>query len=80
MICPHCGMEIEERRKYTRRKRRRLPNGFGQISEIKGRNLVKPFRAMVTIDKDAYGKPIAKLLEPEAYFKTYNEAYEALLE
>lgn len=80
MICPHCGMEIEEKRKYTRRKRRRLPNGFGQISEIKGRNLVKPFRAMVTIDKDAYGKPIAKLLEPEAYFKTYNEAYEALLE
>ena len=63
----------------TKRKRMRLPNGFGQISEIKGRRLRKPFRAMVTVGKTETGKPICKLLKPEAYFKTYNEAYEALV-
>lgn len=30
----------------------KLPNGFGQISEIKTGNLYKPFRAMVTVGKD----------------------------
>jgi len=60
-------------------RRRRLPNGFGQISEIKGQNLRKPFRAMVTVGKKENGRPICKMLKPEAYFATYNEAYEALL-
>ena len=60
------------------KKRMRLPNGFGQISEIKGRRLRKPFRAMVTVGKTDTGKPICKLLKPVAYFRTYNEAYEAL--
>lgn len=60
-------------------RRRRLPNGFGQISEIKGQNLRKPFRAMVTVGKNENGRPICKMLKPEAYFATYNEAYEALL-
>lgn len=62
-----------------KRKRMRLPNGFGQISEIKGRRLRKPFRAMVTVGKTDEGKPIVKLLKPESYFRTYNEAYEALI-
>lgn len=61
-------------------KRMRLPNGFGQITELKGRNLRKPFRAMVTVGKNDVGKPICKLLKPEAYFRTYNEAYAALME
>ena len=61
------------------RKRMRLPNGFGRITKIKGR-LRKPYRAMVTVGKDEYGKPIGKLLKPQAYFETYNEAYAALLE
>lgn len=60
-------------------KRMRLPNGFGQISEIKGRRLRKPFRAMVTVGVNDQGKPICKLLKPESYFKTYNEAYTALV-
>ena len=81
--CPHCGYPlISDNKKSTRRKsnkRRRLPNGFGQISELKGMNLRKPFRAMVTIGKTIEGKPICKLLQPVAYFTTYNEAYEALL-
>ena len=62
-----------------KRKRMRLPNGFGQISEIKNKPLRKPFRAMVTVGKTESGRPICKLLKPVAYFKTYNEAYEALL-
>ena len=61
------------------RKRMRLPNGFGRITKIKGR-LRKPYRAMVTVGKDENGKPIGKLLKPQAYFDTYNEAYAALLE
>ena len=83
--CPHCGYPLNANviQKNSRRnitKRRRLPNGFGQISEIKGRNLRKPFRAMVTIGKTSTGKPIPKLLKPQAYFASYNEAYEALVE
>lgn len=81
--CPHCGYPFEQdpKPKYKRSsKRMRLPNGFGQISEIKGRNLRKPFRAMVTTGKDANGRPICKMLKPEAYFETYNDAYAALVE
>lgn len=61
-------------------KRMRLPNGFGQISEIKNARLRSPFRAMVTVGKTDTGKPICKLLKPQAYFRTYNEAYQALME
>lgn len=62
------------------RKRMRLPNGFGQISEIKNKRLRNPFRVMVTVGTNELGKPICKLLKPKAYFKTYNEAYQALME
>lgn len=60
-------------------KRMRLPNGFGQITELKNQRLRKPFRVMVTVGKDEHGKPICKLLKPQAYFKSYNEAYAALV-
>lgn len=85
LACPHCGcpmaQNIKPMRTRTRHnKHRRLPNGFGQISEIKNRNLRKPFRAMVTVGKEENGRPICKLLKPEAYFETYNEAYAALVE
>lgn len=77
--CPHCGYPLkpDAKPKSSRKpnKRRRLPNGFGQISEIKGRNLRNPFRAMVTVGKDKNGKPICKPLKPESYFPTYNDAY-----
>lgn len=84
LYCPHCGYIIND--SYTpkapkkKNKRRRLPNGFGQISEIKGRNLRKPFRAMVTVGHTSTGRPISKLLKPESSFSTYNEAYQALVE
>jgi integrase len=83
LSCPHCGYPMTEtkpRLKRAKNKRRRLPNGFGQISEIKGRNLRKPFRAMVTVAKSETGKPICKPLKPESYFETYNDAYAALVE
>lgn len=84
ILCPHCGFPMQPNAvgKYTRKKKGRpkLPNGFGQISEIKNRNLRNRFRVMVTVGKTSEGKPISKLLKPNAYFKTYNEAYEALVE
>lgn len=84
IFCPHCGYPLKEssikRARRKPNKRKRLPNGFGQISELKGINLRKPFRAMVTTGKTDEGKPICKLLQPVAYFETYNDAYTALLE
>ncbi len=80
--CPKCGypLIITFKRKYTKEKRLKLPNGFGQISEIKNRNLQNPFRAMVTVDKTVDGRPICKILKPTGYFKTYNDAFSALLD
>ncbi len=85
IMCPHCGYPLKETAKAQRprnksNKRRRLPNGFGQISEIKNRNLRNPFRAMVTVGKTPEGRPICKPLKPESYFPTYNDAYQALVE
>lgn len=57
---------------------KKLPNGFGQISKIKG--LKNPYRAMITVGKDINGRPISRMLQPKSYFKTYKEAYEALVE
>ena len=82
--CPHCGYPmkptVKRKPRAKNNKRRRLPNGFGQISEIKNRNLRNPFRAMVTVGKTQDGKPICKPLKPESYFPTYNDAYAALVE
>lgn len=57
----------------------RLPNGFGQITKLKSKRLRNPYRAMVTVGKTPEGRPICKLLKPQAYFPTYNDAYAALL-
>lgn len=82
--CPHCGYPFKTdpniRKPRKPNKRRRLPNGFGQITEIKNRNLRNPFRAMVTVGKNENGRPICKPLKPNAFFPTYNDAYAALLE
>ena len=84
LSCPHCGYPMvsgdKQKRHPRQNRRKRLPNGFGQITEIKGKSLRKPFRAMVTVGKTAEGKPICRLLKPESYFETYNDAYTALLE
>lgn len=85
LSCPHCGFPLQPDAKNRKprnknNKRRRLPNGFGQISEIKNRNLRNPFRAMVSVGKTDKGRPICKPLKPESYFPTYNDAYMALVE
>ena len=84
ITCPHCGYPIKTNKKTSTNKhgnkRKRLPNGFGQITEIKDYNLRKRFRVMVTVGKTSTGKIISKLLKPEAYFETYNDAYAALVE
>lgn len=84
ITCPHCGYplkpDVVRTRSYTSRKKR-LPNGFGQISRINNKKLRNPYRAMVTVGKNPdTGRPISRLLKPNAYFATYNEAYAALLE
>lgn len=81
--CPHCGYPMKPEKiksSFRSKRRRRLPNGFGQISEIKGRFLRKPFRAMVTVGVLPNGRPKTTILKPDGYFATYNEAYEALME
>ena len=79
-MCPHCGFPAgkKTKRRNNSGKHVRLPNGFGQITKVKG-NLRNPYRAMVTIDKSPEGKCICKILKPKGYFKTYNEAYKALI-
>lgn len=81
VTCPQCGFPIMRatKPKTNTKKRMRLPNGFGRISEIKGRNLRKPFRVRVTVGVNEFGRPIAADLKPESHFATYNEAYAALL-
>lgn len=82
--CPHCGYPIKPnllpKRSRKSNKRKKLPNGFGQISKINDYNLRKPYRAMVTVGKTSTGRPIVKPLKPESYFATYNDAYAALVE
>ena len=82
--CPHCGYPMvkqeEAPKRRSTKKRMRLPNGFGRIAEIKGRNLRNPFRVSVTVGHDEFGHPISKPLQPKSYFATYNEAYAALVE
>lgn len=83
LVCPHCGYPFKPNAVTPVRnsnKRKRLPNGFGQISEMKGHNLRNKYRAMVTVGKKSNGRPIVKPLKPVAYFHTYNEAYAALVE
>lgn len=81
--CPHCGFPMKQSTNIHRTRRSahmRLPNGFGQITEIKGKNLRNPYRVMIPAGKDKNGRPISKILKPKGYFKTYNEAYVALCE
>ena len=86
-FCPKCGFPITKeddtskpKKKKYKAKKMRLPNGFGRITKITGKNLRKPYRVMVTVGTREDGRLIGKLLKPNAYFETYNEAYTALLE
>ena len=57
---------------------KKLPNGFGQITKIKG--LKKPYRVMICVGKNEQGRPISRMLQPGSYYATYEEAYNALVE
>lgn len=65
------------KRKAKSKKHPKLPNGFGRITEIKGKNLRNPFRAMVTVGKNEEGRPIGKIL---GYYENWYDAYDALAE
>lgn len=85
IACPHCGYPMKssmdtKQRGRSRNKRMRLPNGFGSITELKGRNLRNPFWVRVCVGKTPEGRPILKSLKPRSSFASYNEAYEALVE
>lgn len=79
--CPHCGYPIKKtpRKKPKPNRRRKLPNGFGSITEIKHTDLKNPFYVRANCGKDRYNRPILKPLKPEAYFATYEDAMEALI-
>jgi integrase len=82
--CPHCGYPLTPKPQIpvtqpVQQKRMHLPNGFGSISEIHSKRLRKPFYVTVPAGKTPEGRPVRKPLKPISYFKTYNEAYQALV-
>lgn len=81
LTCPHCGYPLvkdaKPLKKKSKKEHKRLPNGFGQISQLKDRNLRKPYRAMITVGKTSTGRPISKIF---GFYETYNDAYTALIE
>lgn len=59
--CPNCGFPLNTPKISKPKKRTsktRLPNGFGQITKISGRNLRNHYRVMITVGKDDLGRPI----------------------
>ena len=83
--CPHCGYPLTPKSTISDSKPKRrmhLPNGFGSIQDRSNskHRLREPFYVTVPAGKNADGRPIRKPLKPKASFKTYNEAYLALVE
>ena len=84
IACPHCGYPLDksaiQKTFQKSKKRMRLPNGFGSITQLKQKNLRNSFWVRVCVGRNELGKPILKPLKPKATFPTYNEAYAALVE
>lgn len=64
--CPSCGFPLSEQKYNTRcrkkpRQHRRLPNGFGQISKITGKNLANLYRQTYNMAKRRNRKKINEL-------------------
>lgn len=72
-FCPGCGYPL----KGSSKRRRKLPNGTGSIKHLSG-NRSRQWAAYPHVTRfSANGSPI---LEPAiGYFKTYDEAYQALI-
>lgn len=56
LSCPHCGYPLQDgaparKPRSKNNKRKRLPNGFGQISKIKNRNLKTLFGLWLRLAK-----------------------------
>ncbi|MGI5955750.1 MAG: zinc-ribbon domain-containing protein [Coprococcus sp.] len=71
LSCPHCGYPLSataKKKPSASRKRKRLPNGFGSITERKDKYLRNPFWARVCVGKTEEGRPILKSLKPQAFF------------
>lgn len=82
VFCPSCGCPLtnipsKQTAGYLPRSRmRRLPNGFGSIKKLPGRRR-NPFGAYPpTEDYHDNGSPVYR--KALGYFRTYNEAFEAL--
>lgn len=61
-------------------KKKTTSERFWKYYRIKNNRLRNPFWVRVCVGKLPTGKCILKPLKPQAYFKTYNDAYEALIE
>lgn len=86
VACPHCGYPLGQKLaeqptvQATHKHRMHLPNGFGSIYDRSNKHLRNPFYVTVCVGKTPEGRPIRKPLKPKASFKTYNDAYQALVE
>lgn len=81
VTCPHCGYPLKNiTKKKANVRRMRLPNGFGSITELKRTNIRNRFWVRIPTGKSPTGRVIQSPLKPKAYFPTYNQAYEALVE
>lgn len=82
--CPHCGYPLDKKPvkmiQANSKKHRKLPNGFGSITKIRGQSLRNQYRVRVCVGKTAEGKCVLKSLKPKSLFPTYNDAYAALVE
>ena len=61
----------------VKRRHKKLSNGFGSITKLKGKNRKKCYWARVTIGFDIRGKPIRKSL---GLYLTWEDAYDAIKE
>ena len=85
LSCPSCGYPInisttipaQSTSKRTPKKRRKLPNGSGSIKHLSGKRS-KPWAAYPPVKEFTLtGSPILNIAI--GYFKTYDQAYQALM-
>ena len=93
IACPQCGLpflpmsstkvnknrqKVYNKRASNTRRHRRLPNGFGSVKRLSGKRN-KPYAAYPPV-QDYYdnGSPVST--KALGYFRTYNEAYQCLLD
>ena len=53
----------------------RRGNGMGSVIKVKGRNLRKPYKALITLGYTSEGNPKKKVI---GYYRTVREGYAAL--